>query len=43
MTAKSQRVEIERYRAKGAVGVVAKPFDPLALPSEIRRIFDEPS
>jgi two-component system, OmpR family, response regulator len=38
MTAKVQRHEVERYRALGAVGVVAKPFDPMTLSNRIRAI-----
>ena len=38
MTAKVQREEVERYRRLGARGVIAKPFDPMTLGDEIRRI-----
>jgi two-component system OmpR family response regulator len=38
MTAKVQLGELARHAADGALGVVAKPFDPVELPSEIRRI-----
>ena len=38
LTAKVQQREVERYLALGALGVIRKPFDPLALPDEIRRI-----
>ena len=38
LTAKVQQREVERYLALGALGVIHKPFDPLALPDEIRRI-----
>ena len=38
MTAKVQEHEIERYLALGAAGVICKPFDPLRLPDQIRRI-----
>ena len=31
MTAKAQRVEIEKYISLGAVGVITKPFDPIGL------------
>ena len=37
LTAKVQKAELERYRAAGA-GVLAKPFDPMRLPDEIRRV-----
>lgn len=36
MTAKVQSHERAAYLALGAVGVVAKPFDPLTLPDTIR-------
>lgn len=36
MTAKVQPAEVERYLALGAIAVVAKPFDPMQLPGEIR-------
>ena len=38
MTAKAQKTEVERYLSLGARGVIAKPFDPLGLPAEVRRI-----
>ncbi len=38
MTAKVQQREIERYLGLGAVGVICKPFDPMRLPDQIRRI-----
>ncbi|MCA9705335.1 MAG: response regulator [Myxococcales bacterium] len=38
VTAKVQRHEVERYRALGAIGVIGKPFDPMALPGEVREI-----
>ena len=37
MTAKVQRREVERYRNLGALGTIAKPFDPMTLPDEVRR------
>jgi CheY-like chemotaxis protein len=37
MTARAQNREIERFKALGAAGVICKPFDPMTLPSEIRR------
>lgn len=40
MTAKVQRSEIEHYLSVGAIGVIQKPFDPMTLPDEIRRIMD---
>jgi two-component system, OmpR family, response regulator len=35
LTAKLQAADRARLRALGAVGVIAKPFDPMALPAEI--------
>ncbi len=35
LTAKAQRAERERLTALGAAGVIAKPFDPLTLPTEL--------
>jgi CheY-like chemotaxis protein len=40
MTAKVQPREIEAYMALGAVGVIPKPFDPMEVSNEIRRIWD---
>ena len=37
MTAKVQKAEVERYRALG-VGLIAKPFDPMRLSSELCRM-----
>lgn len=38
MTAKAQADEIEQFKALGVSGVITKPFDPMKLPDEIRRI-----
>jgi len=38
MTARVQRAEIDHYLALGAIGVIPKPFDPMALPGQIRQI-----
>lgn len=38
MTAKVGEVERERLLSLGASGVIAKPFDPMALSEELRRI-----
>ena len=40
MTAKVQSQEVERYRALGAMGMIAKPFDPMALPGQILEIWN---
>ncbi len=36
ITARAQRQEAERLMALGAVAVIAKPFDPMTLASEVR-------
>jgi CheY-like chemotaxis protein len=41
MTAKVQAAEIAQYRALGALAVIAKPFDPMEVSEEIRRIWSE--
>lgn len=41
MTAKIQPKDIEQYHSLGAIGVIKKPFDPLTLPSEIRKMLDK--
>jgi two-component system OmpR family response regulator len=38
MTAKAQKHEVEAFRALGAAGVIPKPFDPLTLAADVRRI-----
>jgi two-component system, OmpR family, response regulator len=38
MTAKIQKQEVARYLELGAIGVIGKPFDPLTLPTEIKRL-----
>ena len=40
MTARVQPHEIEEYIALGAVDVIAKPFDPMTLSSQIREIWE---
>ncbi len=39
MTAKIQPHEVANFRALGALGIIAKPFDPMTLPTTIRRIW----
>ncbi|MDP5292947.1 response regulator [Oceanimonas sp. CHS3-5] len=39
MTAKIQPQEIAAYKEMGAVDVIAKPFDPMTLPEQIRDIW----
>ncbi len=38
LTAKVRRGEIDDYRRLGAAGVIHKPFDPITLPDQIRRM-----
>ncbi len=38
MTAKIQKQEVARYLELGALGVIGKPFDPMTLPQEIRKL-----
>jgi two-component system OmpR family response regulator len=35
LTAKTQSSDLERLTSLGAVGVIAKPFDPMGLPEEV--------
>ncbi|WP_207477996.1 response regulator [Arenibaculum pallidiluteum] len=39
MTAKVQPTEVARFLELGAVGVIAKPFDPMALPDQVRSLW----
>ncbi len=41
MTAKVQPGEISEYLALGALGVIAKPFDPMKLATEVRTIWEQ--
>jgi CheY-like chemotaxis protein len=36
MTARAQSREVDRFRALGAIGVIAKPFDPMTLAASVR-------
>jgi CheY-like chemotaxis protein len=36
ITARSQTKELEQFKALGATGVIAKPFDPVTLPESVR-------
>ncbi len=38
LTAKVQKHELEQYLTLGALGVIRKPFDAMALPDEVRRL-----
>lgn len=39
LTAKARPEEMAEWKAGGALGVIAKPFDPMALPDEIRGLW----
>jgi DNA-binding response OmpR family regulator len=41
MTAKVQPQEVAQYKALGALDVIAKPFDPMALSATIRTIWEQ--
>jgi len=40
MTAKVQPQEVEHYKSLGAVDVIAKPFDPMNLATQVRSAWD---
>lgn len=39
MTAKVQPLEIQQFKAMGVVDVISKPFDPMALGTQVRAIW----
>ena len=41
MTAKVQPQEVEHYKSLGAIDVIAKPFDPMTLASQVRAAWDK--
>jgi CheY-like chemotaxis protein len=41
-TARVTAADISRYHAAGALGVIAKPFDPFKLAGQIRALWDAP-
>ncbi len=41
MTAKVQTSEVEYYKSLGALGIIAKPFDPMSLATQVRALWDE--
>jgi len=43
MTAKVQPQEVQAYLNLGAVGVIAKPFDPMTLSDQLREIWRKAS
>ncbi|MEH3047320.1 response regulator [Sphingomonas adhaesiva] len=38
MTARGRQADLDFYRARGAAGVIVKPFDPMTLPTQIRAL-----
>ena len=42
MTAKVQPQEVAHYRDLGAADVLPKPFDPMALPGQLRALWERP-
>lgn len=40
VTALHQPRDLTRYRLLGVAGVIKKPFDPMALPSQVQNIWD---
>ena len=43
LTAKVQKKEIEQYKKLGAIDVITKPFDPMALGSVLQEIWNKVS
>ncbi len=41
MTAKVQAQEVEAYLRLGALGVIAKPFDPMSLSDQLRQLWNK--
>jgi len=39
VTAKAQKHEIQQYKSLGAADVIAKPFNPITLPTDIQAIW----
>ena len=40
MTAKANPQEVARFRGLSAIGVIAKPFDPMTLGNQVRALWD---
>lgn len=40
MTARLQDRDLETYRREGALGVIAKPFEPLGLAGQVRELWE---
>jgi len=41
MTAKVQTHEVESYKSMGAIGVIAKPFDPMTLATQVQSLWNQ--
>ena len=41
MTAKVQAAEVTYYKSIGAIGVIAKPFDPMLLAEQVRTLWQQ--
>lgn len=41
MTAKVQPAEVAQYKSLGALDVIAKPFDPMTLATQVRTIWEQ--
>lgn len=41
MTAKANPQEVARFRGLSAIGVIAKPFDPMALGSQVKALWND--
>jgi len=41
LTAKAMPSEIQRYKELGALDVIPKPFDPMTLADQVRRIWED--
>lgn len=39
VTAKAYPQEIQHFKALGAIGVIAKPFDPMQLPGQLQQLW----
>ena len=40
LTAKALPAEVERYKHLGALGIIPKPFDPMALADKVKKIWE---
>ncbi|WP_448956350.1 response regulator [Labrys neptuniae] len=41
ITARTQTHQVMQYRAMGAIGVIAKPFDPMVLAKDVKELLQE--